>query len=127
MPTDLKFITAKNAPAAIGPYSHAVIANGFVFCSGQIPLDPAGNIVSRAAADQTTQVMKNIAAILEASGSAMSKIVKCTIFLKNLGDWGVVNDAYAKALGEHRPARATVEVARLPKEVLVEIDCVAVV
>ena len=125
---ELKFIATKSAPAAIGPYSQAVAAGGFVYCSGQIALDPAtGNVVGATAAEQTVQVMKNLAAVLDAAGSSLKKAVKCTLFVKDLKDFGAINEAYAKALGDHRPARATVEVARLPKDVLVEIDCVAVV
>lgn len=124
---ELTFIATKNAPAAIGPYSQAVTANGFIYCSGQIALDPAtGTVVGTTAAEQTMQVMKNLAAVLDAAGSSLKKAVKCTLFVKDLKDFGTINDAYAKALGDHRPARATVEVARLPKDVLVEIDCVAV-
>lgn len=125
--TELKIVATKSAPAAIGPYSQAIVANGLVFCAGQIPLDPAtGDIVGTTAAEQTAQVMKNIAAILETSGSGLHKVVKATVYFKNLGDFAAVNEVYGKAMGNHKPARAGVEVARLPKDVLVEIDCVAV-
>lgn len=125
MPT-LKPISTENAPKAIGPYSQAVSANGLIFCSGQIALDPkTGNIVGATAAEQATQVMKNLAAVLEAGGSKLSQVVKTTIFLKNMADFAAVNEIYAKAMGDHRPARATIEAARLPKDALVEIDCIA--
>jgi 2-iminobutanoate/2-iminopropanoate deaminase len=103
-----------------------VKAGGFVFCSGQIPLDPStGQIVGANAAEQTARVMANLQAVLKAAGCEFRHVVKTTIYLKNIADFGAVNEAYAKAMGEHRPARATVEVARLPKDALVEIDCVA--
>lgn len=125
MPT-IKTVSTDNAPKAIGPYSQAVSANGLIFCSGQIALDPkSGTIVGTTAAEQATQVMKNLAAVLEAGGSKLSQVVKTTIFLKNMADFAAVNEIYAKAMGDHRPARATVEAARLPKDALVEIDCIA--
>ena len=122
----MKQIHSGDAPAAIGPYSQAVKAGGFVFCSGQIALDPeTGTIDGRDARTQTLRVMKNLAAVLWASGCKLSDIVKTTIYLKNMDDFAAVNDAYAAAMGDHRPARATVEVSRLPKDALVEIDCIA--
>ena len=125
MPT-IKTVSTDNAPKAIGPYSQAVSANGLIFCSGQIALDPkTGNIVGATAAEQATQVMKNLAAVLEAAGSKLSNAVKTTIYLKNIADFAAVNEIYAKAMGDHRPARATIEAARLPKDALVEIDCIA--
>ena len=125
MPT-IKTVSTENAPKAIGPYSQAVSANGLIFCSGQIALDPkSGNIVGATAAEQASQVMKNLAAVLEAGGSTLSQVVKTTIFLKNMADFAAVNEIYAKAMGDHRPARATIEAARLPKDALVEIDCIA--
>jgi 2-iminobutanoate/2-iminopropanoate deaminase len=125
MPT-IKPIHTDNAPKAIGPYSQAVSANGLIFCSGQIALDPkSGNIVGATAAEQATQVMKNLAAVLEAGGSKLSHAVKTTIYLKSIADFAAVNEIYAKAMGDHRPARATIEAARLPKDALVEIDCIA--
>lgn len=121
-----RIIATDSAPKAIGPYSQAVVANGFVFCSGQIALDPqSGNLLGASAAEQASQVMKNLAAVLAASGSGLAKVVKTTIFLKNMNDFAAVNEVYARAMGEHRPARATVEAARLPKDALVEIDCIA--
>ncbi len=122
----MKPIATDSAPKAIGPYSQAIVANGLVFCSGQIALDPiAGTMVGASAAEQAAQVMKNLAAVLAASGSSLAKVVKTTIFLKSMNDFAAVNEVYAKALGDHRPARATVEAARLPKDALVEIDCIA--
>lgn len=126
MSTDLQPVASASAPAAIGPYSQAVLAGGFVFCSGQIPLDAAtGAVVGSTAAEQTAKVMSNLQAVLVAAGCDFTRVVKTTIFLKDIGDFAAVNEAYAAAMGEHRPARATVEVARLPKDVLVEIDCIA--
>jgi 2-iminobutanoate/2-iminopropanoate deaminase len=125
MANDIQLVRTDAAPAAIGPYSQAVIAGGFVFCSGQIALNPGGQIVGTTAAEQTVQVMGNLSAVLAGAGCGLVDVVKTTIFLKDMNDFGGVNEAYAKALGDHRPARATVEVSRLPKDVLVEIDCVA--
>ncbi len=119
-------IETKHAPAPIGPYSQAVRAGGFVFLSGQIPIDPdTGAIVEGDIAAQTRQVLKNLSAILEAAGSGIGKVVKTSIFLKNLDDFARFNQVYAEYLGDTRPARSTVQVVRLPKEVLVEIEAVA--
>jgi 2-iminobutanoate/2-iminopropanoate deaminase len=121
-----EIVETKNAPSPIGPYSQAVKANGFIFVSGQIPLDPAtGALVQGEIGPQTHQVMKNVAAILEAAGSGMGKVVKTSIFLKNLDDFPEMNRIYAEYMGENKPARATVQVARLPREVLVEVEAVA--
>ncbi len=125
MAKDIQLVRTVAAPAAIGPYSQAVVAGGFVFCSGQIALNAGGQFVGGSAAEQTVQVMANLAAVLSGAGCGVGDVVKTTIFLKDMNDFGAVNEAYAKALGDHRPARATVEVSRLPKDVLVEIDCVA--
>ena len=119
-------VSTPNAPKAIGPYSQAVAANGFIFCSGQVALSPLeGQVVGNTAEEQTIQVLENLKAVLEAAGSGMSRVVKTTIFLKDLKDFAEVNSVYARIFGDHRPARATVEVSRLPKDVLVEIDCIA--
>lgn len=116
------------APAAVGPYSQALVYGGLVFASGQIPLDPAtGQIVGTTPAEQTAQAMRNLAAVLEASGSGLNLLLKTTIFLTDLAGFGEVNAAYASALGNHRPARATVQVAALPKDAMVEIEGIAVV
>ncbi|MCG3182864.1 MAG: 2-iminobutanoate/2-iminopropanoate deaminase [Planctomycetes bacterium] len=126
MSKNIQIVRTDNAPKAIGPYSQAVSAGGFLFCSGQIPLDASsGQIVGETAGEQTVKVMANLLAVLQAAGLDFSNVVKTTIFLKDMNDFAGVNDAYAAAMGGHRPARATVEVARLPKDVMVEIDCIA--
>lgn len=115
------------APKAIGPYSQAVIAHGFVFCSGQIALDPATNaVIDGDTRAQTVRVMENLRAVLAAAGSSFERVVKATIFLKDLGDFAVVNEVYGACFPGVKPARATVEVSRLPRDVRVEIDLVAV-
>ncbi len=122
----MEHVHTSDAPAAIGPYSQAVACGEWLFLSGQIALDPeSGEIVGATAAEQTGRVMKNLAAVLHAGGSGLDRVVKTTIYLRDMDDFAAVNEAYAAALGEHRPARATVEVPRLPKDVLVEIDAVA--
>jgi len=121
-----KIIKTADAPQAIGPYSQAVEVNGFVFVSGQIPLDPkTGNLVTGDITEQTKRVMENGKAILAAAGCAMSKVVKSTIYLKNIGDFASVNEIYGSYFLVDPPARATVEVSRLPKDVAIEIDFVA--
>ena len=124
-----KIIETSEAPQAIGPYSQAIRAGEMSFLSGQIALDPTtGALIGEGdVAAQTVQVMANLKAVIAAAGHALTDIVKVTIFLKDLGDFGVVNALYAEALEGHRPARATVEVSRLPKDVLVEIDAIAVI
>ena len=123
-----RIIETTEAPQAIGPYSQAICAGNMTFLSGQIALDPeSGVLVGEGdVAAQTLQVMKNLRAVLRAADHEMSDVVKVTIFLSDLGDFSVVNALYAEAMGEHRPARATVEVSRLPKDVAVEIDAIAV-
>jgi 2-iminobutanoate/2-iminopropanoate deaminase len=116
------------APGALGPYSQAIVAGGMVYCAGQIPLDPAtGNIVSGGIAAQTGQVLKNLRAVLKAAGSDLDRCVKTTVFIKNMDDFAAMNDVYGRAeyFGAMPPARSTVEVARLPRDVLVEIEVVA--
>ena len=116
--------TAK-APAAIGPYSQGVVANGFLFTAGQIAIDPAtGQIVAGDVAAQTERVMANLTAVLTEAGATWSNVVKTTVFLHDMGDFPVVNEVYGRALGEARPARSTVQVAALPRGVLVEIDAI---
>jgi 2-iminobutanoate/2-iminopropanoate deaminase len=123
-----QIIQTPSAPAAIGPYSQAVVAGGFCFCSGQIAIDPAtGAVVEGDVTAQTRQVLLNLAAVLEAAGSSLEQVVKTTVFLKSMEDFPAMNAVYAIAFGEARPARATVEVSRLPKDVVVEIEAVAVV
>ena len=121
-----KEILTKEAPAPIGPYSQAIDVGGFVFCSGQIPLDPVtGEIIGAGDVEaQTKQVMKNIAAMVKAAGATMSQVVKTTIFLKNMADFPKVNPIYGESFQAPFPARSTVEVARLPKDVLVEIEVI---
>jgi 2-iminobutanoate/2-iminopropanoate deaminase len=123
---DIESIGTDGAPKAIGPYSQGVIVAGVVFCSGQIALSPAtGEMVGTTAAEQTRQVLANLDAVLRAGNSNPGRVVKTTIYLKNLADFAAVNEVYGAFFGSHRPARATVEVARLPKDGLVEIDCIA--
>ncbi len=121
-------VSTKDAPAAIGPYSQAIKANGFVFTSGQIAIDPATQqVVAGDVAAQTERVLRNLSEILEAAGSGLGKVVRSTVFLKNMNDFAAMNQVYGKYFGAAPPARSTVEVARLPKDVLVEIDVVALV
>jgi 2-iminobutanoate/2-iminopropanoate deaminase len=119
-------IATKDGPAAIGPYSQAIRANGFVFVSGQIALDPVTNtLVSGDVAFQTDRVLKNLSGILKAAGTSLEKVVRSTVFLKNMGDFASMNEVYGSYFSSAPPARSTVEVARLPKDVLVEIDVIA--
>jgi 2-iminobutanoate/2-iminopropanoate deaminase len=119
-------IATEQAPKAIGPYSQAVRANGFLFLSGQIAFDPAsGYLVEGGASQQTERVMENLKAVLEAAGSSMEKVVKTTVFLKSMDDFKRMNDIYGRYFPENPPARSTVEVARLPRDVRVEIDVIA--
>jgi 2-iminobutanoate/2-iminopropanoate deaminase len=119
-------ISTKDAPQAIGPYSQAIRANGFVFVSGQVAIDPATQqVVSGDAAAQTDRVFKNLTAILKAAGTGLEKVVRSTVFLKNMGDFAAMNEVYGRYISSAPPARSTVEVARLPKDVLVEIDVIA--
>jgi 2-iminobutanoate/2-iminopropanoate deaminase len=119
-------VAAKDAPQAIGPYSQAIKANGLVFVSGQVAFDPAtSQIVEGDVAVQTERVLKNISAILRAAGSGMEKVVRAGVFLKNMNDFGAMNEVYGRFWKQAPPARTTVEVARLPKDVLVEIDAIA--
>lgn len=123
----MKMIETKQAPAAIGPYSQAVEVNGTLYVSGQIPFDPETMaLVSEDVKIQTEQCLKNIDAIVKEAGYAKENIAKCVIFIKDMNDFGIINDAYAAYFGDHKPARACVEVARLPKDVKVEIDAIAV-
>jgi len=122
----LDSIQTPHAPAAIGPYSQAVVSDGWVFCSGQIPLDPATmELVGGDVAAQTDRVMKNLAAVLEAAGASLQTVVKTTVFLSDMALFGAMNEVYGRHFGEHRPARATVAVRTLPRNVDVEIECVA--
>ena len=123
-----KIISTDKAPGAIGPYSQAVIANGFAFLSGQIPIDPATNqLIEGDVVAQTVRVLENLKIVLEACGSSLEKVVKTTVFVKDLGEFAKINETYAKYFPSNPPARATVEAARLPRDVRVEIECVALV
>jgi 2-iminobutanoate/2-iminopropanoate deaminase len=120
-------VTTENAPQAIGPYSQAVRQGELIFASGQIPIDPATNqLVPGDITAQTRQVLTNLRAVLEASESGMTKVLKTTVFLTDLADFEEMNAVYAEAFGDHRPARSTVQVAALPKSVRIEIDVIAV-
>ncbi len=121
-------VKTDKAPKAIGPYSQAIIANGFVFCSGQIPLDPAsGELSTGSIEDQTRLVLKNLGAVLAAAGSSLDRVVKTTIFLQDMNDFAKVNEVYAQFFKTPFPARATVQVARLPRDAKVEIEAVALI
>jgi len=121
-------VSTENAPGAIGPYSQAIKANGMVFCSGQIPIDPAtGQFVSEDVADQTEQVFKNLEAVLKAAGTDLGKVVKTTVFLADMNDFTAMNEVYARWFSKNKPARATVQAARLPRDARVEIECIATV
>lgn len=121
-----EIISTENAPGAIGPYSQAVRTGNMIFCSGQIPIDPAtGEFVSDNVAEQTEQVLQNLNAVLEAAGSSLNNVVKTTVFLADMNDFVAMNEVYARFFSENKPARATVQAARLPKDARVEIDCIA--
>jgi len=123
---ELQRIETSKAPKAIGPYSQAVRVGDFLFCSGQIPLDPVTQeVVSGDIKVQTDRVLQNIVGLLDSCGLSLGRVVKSTCFLKNMGDFAAFNEVYTKYLGETKPARSTVEVARLPKDVLVEIEVIA--
>ena len=120
-------IATDGAPKAIGPYSQAVISHGLVFVSGQIPLDPAtGTLVAGGIAEQTVRVPENVQAVLRAAGTSLEHVVKTTVYLRDLSQFAAVNEVYGRYFPEQAPARATVEVARLPRDVMVEIDAIAV-
>jgi 2-iminobutanoate/2-iminopropanoate deaminase len=122
----IEIVATDRGPKAIGPYSQAVRANGFVFLSGQIPIDPkTQQIVEGEAAIQTERVLENLKAVVEAAGSSLQRAVKTTVFLADMNDFAAMNEVYARYFAEHPPARSTVEVARLPRNVRVEIDLVA--
>lgn len=116
------------APGAIGPYSQAIKVNGMVFCSGQIPIDPStGQFASEDVTGQTEQVLKNLSAVLEAAGSSLEQVVKTTVFLADMNDFAAMNEVYGKFFITNKPARATVQAARLPRDARVEIECIAAV
>lgn len=119
-------VSTDNAPKAIGPYNQAIKANGFVYTAGQIPLDPkTGSLVEGGIGAQTRQALENLKAVLHAAGSSLDRLVKATVFLKNMGDFAAMNEVYAEYLGGGKPARSTVAVAELPRGALIEIDLVA--
>ncbi len=121
----MEIISTERAPAAIGPYSQAIKTNGMIYTSGQIPITPAGELIDRDIKRQTRQVLTNLKKLLEDSDSGLEKVVKTTIFLENIEDFGIVNVIYAEYFGDHKPARSTVAVKTLPKNVLVEIEAIA--
>jgi len=122
-----EIVATERAPRAIGPYSQAVRAGNLLFCSGQIPIDPAtGEFVSGGVAEQTEQVMRNLSAVLEAAGADLNQVVKTTVFLAEMDDFTVMNEVYGRFFGGNPPARATVQAARLPRDAKVEIEAMAV-
>lgn len=124
--SDIRPVHTDAAPAAIGAYSQAVEVDGWVYCSGQIPLDPAsGELVEGDIGTQTDRVLTNLSAVLEAAGASMERVVKTTVFLARMGDFAAMNEVYARHFGDHRPARAAVEAGGLPRGVGIEIECVA--
>jgi len=124
--SDIRTVHTEDAPAAIGPYSQAVVTDGWVFVSGQIPFDPKTmEQVPGGVAEQTDRSLTNLRAILEEAGAGMDTVVKTTVFLQDMGDFAAMNEVYARHFGDHRPARAAVQAAALPKGVDVEIECVA--
>jgi 2-iminobutanoate/2-iminopropanoate deaminase len=123
-----EIISTDKAPRAIGPYSQAVRVGGFVFASGQIPIDPAtGEFVAGGVAEQTDQVLRNISAVLEAAGAGLDRVVKTTVFLADMNDFTAMNEVYGRFFNEQPPARATVQAARLPRDARVEIDAIALI
>jgi len=128
MASNLEQVQTDQAPAAIGPYSQGMIAGGLVFTAGQIPLDPATmQLVEGDIATQTERVMQNVAAVLRAAGADLSTVVKTTVFLRDMNDFAAMNEVYGRHFGDHKPARSTVQAARLPRDVAVEIEAIAVV
>ena len=122
----MEVVSTENAPKALGPYSQAIKAGGFVWCSGQIPIDPAaGAVTATTIEDQTRQAIVNLKHVLEAAGAGLDRVVKTTVFIKDMNDFAALNAVYAELFGETKPARSCVEVARLPKDVKVEIEAVA--
>ena len=124
--TERRIVKTEGAPQAIGPYSQAVVAGGFVYASGQIPIDPAtGQFVEGGVREQTAQVLRNLSQVLEAAGSDLARVVKTTVFLADMNDFAAMNEVYATFFAEGPPARSTVQAARLPRDARVEIDVVA--
>ena len=124
----MNIISTDKAPAALGPYSQAIVAGGFVFCSGQIPVNPAtGAIAPTTVEDQTRQAITNLANVLAAAGAGLDKVVKTTVFIADMNDFAAVNAVYAELFGATRPARSCVQAARLPKDVKIEIEAIAAI
>lgn len=123
----MKAIHTNEAPAAIGPYSQGIIVNNMFYSSGQIPLTPTGSLITGDIEAQTHQVFANLKAVLSEAGASLDTVIKTTVFIKDMNDFARLNDVYAEYFGEHKPARSCVEVARLPKDVLVEIEVIALV
>lgn len=123
----MRVVSTNQAPAAIGPYSQGIIVNNLFYSSGQIPLTAEGEIVSEDVVEQTHQVFKNLQAVLEAAGASFETVVKATVFIKNMDDFATINEVYAEYFADHKPARSCVEVARLPKDVHLEIEVIALV
>lgn len=123
----LKIVTTSDAPAAIGPYAQAIRSGNLLFTSGQIPLTPAGELVTGGIQEQTHQVLTNLKAVLAAEGASFTNVIKATVFLKDMNQFAEFNSVYASYFGEHTPARSTVEVARLPRDVFVEIELIAAI
>jgi len=122
----MQIISTPSAPAALGPYSQAIVAGGMIYCSGQIPIDPATNTIrAETIEDQTRQAITNLAHVLEAAGSGLDKVVKTTVFISDMNDFAALNAVYAELFGATKPARSCVQVARLPKDVKVEIEAIA--
>ncbi|MCT6926061.1 RidA family protein [Metasolibacillus sp.] len=123
----MKAVATTKAPAAIGPYAQGMIVNNMFYSSGQIPLTASGELVDGDIVEQTNQVFENLKAVLAAAGSSLDQVVKTTVFMKDMNDFAAMNEVYASHFGEHKPARSAVEVARLPKDVKVEIEVIALV
>ena len=124
----IRIVQTPDAPAAIGPYSQAVVHDGLVFTAGQIALDPAtGELLEGSVAEQTDRVLRNLDAILRAAGASLRTVLKTTVFLRDMGDFAEMNEVYARHFGDHRPARSTVQAGRLPRDVAVEIEAVAAI
>ncbi|MBM7716701.1 RidA family protein [Siminovitchia sp. FSL H7-0308] len=123
----MRTISTNQAPAAIGPYSQGIVVNNMFYSSGQIALTPQGELVEGGVVEQTHQVFRNLQGVLEAAGASFDTVVKTTVFIKNMDDFATINDIYAQYFSNHKPARSCVEVARLPKDVLLEIEVIALV
>ncbi|OJH16990.1 RidA family protein [Heyndrickxia sp. FSL K6-6286] len=123
----MRVVSTKKAPAAIGPYSQGIVVNNVFYSSGQIPLTEEGKLISDDIKDQTHQVFKNIKAVLHEAGASLETVVKATVFIKNMDDFSIINEIYGEYFSEHKPARSCVEVSRLPKDVQIEIEVIALV